>query len=70
MLTSAFVSAPLIPRSGGLVRTSPAPLAAVAQRPLGAGAAAARAAAAVVVRSAGRSALRQKFSDVAPDASQ
>jgi hypothetical protein len=32
MLTSAFVSAPLIYRTGA-VRTSPAPLAAVAQRP-------------------------------------
>jgi hypothetical protein len=33
MLTSAFVSAPLISRSGGVVRMAPAPLAAVAKRP-------------------------------------
>jgi hypothetical protein len=33
MLTSAFVPMPLIGR-GGFARTSPAPLAAVAQRPL------------------------------------
>lgn len=33
MLTSAFVSAPLISRSGGVVRMAPVPLAAVSQRP-------------------------------------
>jgi hypothetical protein len=33
MLTSAFVSAPLISRSGGVVRLSAAPHAAVSQRP-------------------------------------
>ena len=33
MLTSAFVSAPLISRSGGVVRIAPAPLTAVSQRP-------------------------------------
>ena len=32
MLTSAFASAPLIPRTG-VARTSPMPLVAVAQRP-------------------------------------
>jgi hypothetical protein len=34
MLTSAFVSAPLISRTGGVVRMAPSPLAAVARRPL------------------------------------
>lgn len=34
MLTSAFVSTPLISRTGGVVRMLPGPLAAGAQRPL------------------------------------
>jgi hypothetical protein len=33
MLTSAFVSAPLISRTGGVVRMAPAPLATVTKRP-------------------------------------
>jgi hypothetical protein len=33
MLPSAFVSAPLISRTGGVVRMAPAPLAAVTKRP-------------------------------------